>query len=152
MWTRTCYCTYVGILFADRIRTAKQLNRTSGRILAEARAHPVTVVSEGAEPVVIQSRALAARHAQADAVLGTVAALAAYFLGVERDLPPGLRWVRDLHPKNLSQLRAELPQRVLRARRSGDFEAFDDWLNDWEVASEVDADRSLRRRLGLRGQ
>lgn len=143
---------HVSTLFADRIRTAKQLNRTSGRILAEARDHPVTVVSEGAEPVVMQSRALAARHAQADAALGTVATLTAYLLGVERDLPLGLRWVGDLHPKNLSQFRAELPRRVLRAKRSGDFDTFDDWLNDWEVASEVDADRALRRRLGLRGQ
>ncbi len=138
-------------LFADRIRTAKQLNRTSGKILAEARAHPVTVVSEGAEPVVMQSRAQAARHAHADAVLGTVAALTAYLLRVENDLPPALRWVKDLHPKNLSQFRTELPRRVLRAKRSGDFEAFDDWLSDWEVASEVDADPALRRRLGLRG-
>lgn len=138
-------------LFADRIRTAKQLNRTSGRILAEAREHPVTVVSEGAEPVVIQSRAQAARHAHADAVLGIVAGLTAYLLGVEGDLPSGLGWVKGLHAKNLSQFRAELPGRVLRAKRTGDFDAFDDWLSDWEVASEVDADRALRRRLGLRG-
>ncbi len=137
-------------LFADRIRTAKQLNRTSGKILAEASGHPVTVVSEGAEPVVIQSRTRAARQAHAEVVLGTVAALTAYLLKVETDLPPALRWVRTLHPKNLSRFRRELPQAAATAKSSGDFEAFDDWLNDWKIAAEVDADPALRRRLGLR--
>lgn len=139
-------------LFSDRIRTAKQLNRTSGRILAEAREHPVTVVSEGAEPVVIQSRAQAARHAHAEVVLGTVGALTAYLLKVESDLPPGLRWVKDLHRKNLSEFRRQLPRQVMKAKRSGDFAAFEDWLGDWEIASEVDASPALRRRLGLRGK
>jgi hypothetical protein len=138
-------------LFADRIRTAKQLNRTSGKILAEAREHPVTVVSEGAEPVVIQSRTRAARQAHAEAVLGTVAALTGYLMDVERDLPHALRWVKELHPKNLSRFRSELPRAVLKAKRTGDFEGFEDWLNDWEIASEVDASPRLRRRLGLRG-
>lgn len=137
-------------LFADRIRTAKQLNRTSGKILAEAREQPVTVVSEGAEPVVIQSRAVAARQAHAEAVLGTMAAFSAYLLRVEPDLPSGLRWVKDLHAKNLARFRRELPKEVLRAKSSGDFDAFDDWLNDWAIAAEVDADPALRRRLGLR--
>lgn len=141
----------MGTLFADRIRTAKQLNRTSGKILAEARERPVTVVSEGAEPVVMQSRSQAARQAHAEATLGTVAALAAYLLEVETDLPSALRWVKDLHPKNLARFRRELPTRVLKARRSGDFDAFEDWLSDWEIASEVDASPALRRRLGLRG-
>lgn len=138
-------------LFADRIRTAKQLNRTSGKILAEARQGPVTVVSEGAEPVVIQSRAQAARQAHAEALLGTVAALTAYLLKVEADLPHALRWVKDLHAKNLGRFRRDLPREVLKAKRSGDFDAFEDWLNDWEIASEVDANPALRRRLGLRG-
>ncbi len=138
-------------VFADHIRTAKQLNRTSGKILAEAREHPVTVVSEGAEPVVIQSRALAARQAQAEVVLGTVGALTAYLLGVEAYLPHALRWVKDLHPKNLATFKRELPRAVLKAKRSGEFESFEDWLNDWEIASEVDANPKLRRRLGLRG-
>lgn len=138
-------------LFADRIRTAKQLNRTSGKILAEARQRPVTVVSEGAEPVVIQSRAQAARQAHAEALLGTVAALTAYLLKVEADLPHALRWVKDLHAKNLGRFRRDLPREVLKAKRSGDFDAFADWLNDWEIASEVDANPALRRRLGLRG-
>ena len=138
-------------LFADRIRTAKQLNRTSGKILAEAREHPVTVVSEGAEPVVIQSRSRAARQAHAEAVLGTVGALAAYLLEVEVELPHALRWVKDLHPKNLALFTSELPRAVLKAKRSGDFDAFEDWLSDWEIASEVDASPKLRRRLGLRG-
>lgn len=137
-------------LFADRIRTAKQLNRTSGKILAEARERPVTVVSEGAEPVVIQSRARAARQAHAEVVLGTVAALSAYLLKVEPALPPALRWVRALHPRNLAQFRRELPSEVLKAKGSGDFDAFEDWLNDWKIAAEVDADPGLRRRLGLR--
>lgn len=137
-------------LFADRIRTAKQLNRTSGKILAEARERPVTVVSEGAEPVVIQSRARAARQAHAEAVLGTVAAVSAYLLKVEPGLPPGLRWVRELHPKNLAQFRRELLREVLKAKGSGDFDGFEDWLNDWRIAAEVDADAALRRRLGLR--
>jgi hypothetical protein len=137
-------------LFADRIRTAKQLNRTSGKILAEARERPVTVVSEGAEPVVIQSRARAARQAHAEVVLGTVAALSAYLLDVEPGLPPALRWVRELHPRNLAQFRRQLPREALRAKNSGDFDAFEDWLNDWKIAAEVDADPALRRRLGLR--
>lgn len=138
-------------LFADRIRTAKQLNRTSGRILAEAREHPITVVSEGAEPVVIQSRSRAARQAHAEAVLGTLAPLMAYLLNVEIDLPHALRWVKDLHPRNLAIFRTELPGAVLKAKRTGDLDAFEDWLSDWEVASEVDASPKLRRRLGLRG-
>lgn len=138
-------------LFADRIRSAKQLNRTSGKILAEARERPVTVVSEGAEPVVIQSRAQAARQAHAEALLGTVAALSAHLLNVEPGLPPALRWVKDLHPKNLAQFRSELPREALKAKSAGDFDAFEDWLNDWKIASEVDADPALRRRLGLRG-
>lgn len=138
-------------LFADRIRTAKQLNRTSGKILAEAREHPVTVVSEGAEPVVMQSRSRAARQAHAEATLGTVAALTAYLLEVETELPSALRWVKDLHRMNLARFRRELPTKVLKARRSGDFDAFEDWLSDWEIASEVDASPALRRRLGLRG-
>lgn len=138
-------------LFSDHIRTAKQLNRTSGRILAEARDHPVTVVSEGAEPVVIQSRARAARQAHAEAVLGTVAALTAYLLKVEPELPHRLRWVIDLHPKNLALFRSELLGEVLKALRSGDFDAFEEWLSDWEIASEVDANPTLRRRLRLRG-
>jgi len=137
-------------LFADRIRTAKQLNRTSGKILAEARERPVTVVSEGAEPVVIQSRARAARQAHAEVVLGTVAALSAYLLDVEPGLQPALRWVRELHPRNLAQFRRQLPREALRAKNSGDFDAFEDWLNDWKIAAEVDADPALRRRLGLR--
>lgn len=137
-------------LFADRIRTAKQLNRTSGKILAEARERPVTVVSEGAEPVVIQSRTRAARQAHAEVVLGTVAALSAYLLRVDPDLPPALRWVKELHPRNLAQFRRELPRAALRAKSSGDFDAFEDWLNDWKIAAEVDADPALRRRLGLR--
>lgn len=137
-------------LFADRIRTAKQLNRTSGKILAEARERPITVVSEGAEPVVIQSRARAARQAHAEALLGTVAALSAYLLKVEPDLPAALRWVKALHPKNLARFARELPREVLRAKSSGDFDAFEDWLNDWTIAAEVDANPALRRRLGLR--
>lgn len=138
-------------LFADSIRTAKQLNRTSGRILAEARQRPVTIVSEGAEPVVIQSRELAARQAGAEVALGTLASLTAWLLKVEPALPAGLRWVMDLHPRNLAQFRRELPREVLRAKSSGDFAALDDWLTDWKIASEVDADPVLRRRLGLRG-
>jgi hypothetical protein len=156
----TCYCTYKGwgpwrvehlsTLFADRIRTAKQLNRTSGKILAEARERPVTVVSAGAEPVVIQSRARAARQAHAEVVLGTVAALSAFLLEVEPGLPPGLRWVKELHPTNVAQFRRELPREALKAKGSGNFDAFEDWLNDWKIAAELDADPVLRRRLGLR--
>jgi hypothetical protein len=107
-------------------------------------------VSEGAEPVVIQSRARAARQAHAEVVLGTVAALSAYLLDVEPGLPPALRWVRELHPRNLAQFRRQLPREALRAKNSGDFDAFEDWLNDWKIAAEVDADPALRRRLGLR--
>ncbi len=138
-------------LFADRIRTAKQLNRRSGQILAEAREHPVTVVTEGAEAVVIQNRADAARQAHAEAVLRRVAELMAYFERRETKLSPELRWVGDLAPKNRAQLRRELPPRVIKALRAKDFEAFEDWLYDWEVASEVDANPVLQRRLGVRG-
>lgn len=137
-------------LFADRIRTAKQLNRTSGKILAEARERPITVVSEGAEPVVIQSRTIAARQAHAEAVLGTVASVSAYLLKIDPDLPSALRWVKELHPKNRGRFAREMPREVLRAKNSGDFDAFEDWLNDWKVAADVDADAALRRRLGLR--
>ena len=55
----------IGTAITDRIHTAKQLNRTSGKILAEAREHAVTVVTEGEDAVVMQNRADAARQAQA---------------------------------------------------------------------------------------
>lgn len=99
----------------------------------------------------IQSRARAARQAHAEAVLGTVAVLTAYLLKVEPELPHRLRWVKDLHPKNLALFRSELLGEVLKALRSGDFDAFEEWLSDWEIASEMDASPTLRRRLGLRG-
>lgn len=138
-------------LFSDRIRTAKQLNRTSGRILAEAREHPVTVVTEGEDAVVMQSRASAARQAHAEALLRRLAPLFAYLLSGERTLPHELRWVADLHTQNAASFRRALPLEVERATRTGAFERFDDWLYDWQVAAEVDADARLRRRLRLRG-
>ena len=138
-------------LFADRIRTAKQLNRRSGQILAEAREHPVTVVSEGAEAVVIQDRGTAARQAQAESVLKRVAELMAHFEQSEARLPSELRWLDDLAPKDLSQFRRELPRMVIAALRARDLDRFEDWLYDWEVASEVDASTKLQRRLGVRG-
>ena len=138
-------------LFADRIRTAKQLNRRSGQILAEARDHPVTVVTEGAEPVVIQSRTDAARQAHAESVLRRFAALMAHLGESETKLPHELRWVDKLAAKNLAQFKHELPIRVVKALRAKNLDAFEDWLYDWEVASEVDASPMLRKRLGLRG-
>lgn len=138
-------------LFADRIHTAKQLNRTSGKILAEAREHAVTVVTEGEDAVVMQNRADAARQAQAEALLKRLAPLMAYFLQSDIHLPHDLRWVKDLHPKNLAQFRHALSLEVMRATRSGDFEAFEDWLYDWQIAGEVDADPALRRRLRVSG-
>ncbi len=138
-------------LFADRIRTAKQLNRRSGQILAEAREHPITVVTEGAEAVVIQNRADAAHQAHAAAVLRQLAELMAYFEQREAKLSSGLRWVDDLAPKNRAQFRRELPPKVIRALRAKDLDVFEDWLYDWEVASEVDASPALQKRLGVRG-
>ena len=78
--------------------------------------------------------------------------LAPLFL-FERDsrLPDDLRWVKDLHPKNFAQFRLALPLEVQRATRSGDFGAFEDWLADWQIAAEVDADPALRRTLRVRG-
>ena len=138
-------------LFADRIHTAKQLNRTSGKILAEAREHAVTVVTEGEDAVVIQNRTDAARQAQAESWLKRLAPLMAYFFESDLRLPHELRWVKDLHPKNLETFRHDLPLEIMRATRSGDFDAFEDWLYDWQVASEVDANRVLRRRLKVHG-
>ena len=135
-------------LFADRIHTAKQLNRTSGKILAEAREHAVTVVTEGEAAVVMQSRAAAARQAHAEALLRRLAPL--LLLESSARLPNALRWVRDLHPKNLAQFRRTLALEVERATRSGDFDAFEDWLSDWQIAAEIDADPALQRRLRLR--
>jgi len=138
-------------LFADRIHTAKQLNRTSGKILAEAREHAVTVVTEGEAAVVMQSRAAAARQAHAEALLKRLGPLVAYLLESDTHLPHDLRWVADLHPQNLLQFKRALPTEVQRAARSGDFDAFEDWLSDWQIAAEVDADPALRRRLRVRG-
>ena len=136
-------------LFADRIHTAKQLNRTSGKILAEAREHAVTVVTEGQAAVVMQNRAAAARQAHAEALLKRLAPL--FLLESDSRLPDDLRWVKDLHPKNFAQFRLALPLEVQRATRSGDFGAFEDWLADWQIAAEVDADPVLRRKLRVRG-
>ncbi len=138
-------------VFADRIRTAKQLNRTSGQILAEAREHAVTVVTEGADAVVIQNRRDAARQVQAEALLKRVAPLVAYLLKSDVNLPGDLRWVADLHPKNVARFRQALPLEVLKATRSADFDAFADWLDDWQIASEVDANVKLQRRLRVHG-
>lgn len=138
-------------LFADSIRTAKQLNRRSGQILAEARDHPITVVTEGAEAVVIQNRADAARQAHAEAVLKRLAELMAYFETREARLSSELRWVHDLAPKNRAQFRRELPPQVIKGLRAKDFSTFEDWLYDWEVASEVDASPALEKRLGVHG-
>ena len=137
-------------LFADRIHTAKQLNRTSGKILAEAREHAVTVVTEGEAAVVMQSRAAAARQAHAEALLRRLAPLMASLLESDSRLPHELHWVKELHPKNFALFRRALPLEVQRATRSGDFDAFEDWLSDWQIAAEVDTDPALRRRLRVR--
>ena len=104
--------------------------------------------TEGQAAVVMQSRVAAARQAHAEALLQRLAPL--LLLESDSRLPNALRWVKDLHPKNFTRFRRALPLEVERATRSGDFDAFEDWLSDWQIAAEIAADPALQRRLRVR--
>ncbi len=134
-------------IFADRIRRATDLNRRSGAILREARKRPVTVVTEGAEPVVIQRRDVAARDALTRSWLLRLESLIEHLQGRARAIPREFSWVGDLERGNRRRFADELVTRLGAAARRGDFDAFDQWLYEWEVASEVDRDGGLRRTL-----
>ena len=134
-------------VFADRIRRAKDLNRRSGAILREARKGPVTVVTEGAEPVVMQRRDVAARDTLTRHWLLRLEALIEHLQGRARAVPKEFSWVGDLERLNRRQFAGELVARFGTAARGGDFDAFERWLYEWEVASEVDRDAGLRRAL-----
>jgi hypothetical protein len=137
----------VSTVFADRIRRAKDLNRRSGAMLREARKRPITVVTEGAEPVVMQRRDVAARDALTRSWLLRLESLIEHLQGQARAVPKEFSWVGDLQGANRKRFADELVGRLGTAARRGDFEAFDQWLYEWEVASEVDRDADLRRAL-----
>ncbi len=131
-------------VFADRIRRAKDLNRRSGAILREARKGPITVVTEGAEPVVMQRRDIAARDALTRSWLLRLEPLIEHLQGRARAITREFSWVGDLQRLNRRRFADELVGRFGTAARRGDFEAFEQWLYEWEVASEVD--REMARR------
>lgn len=134
-------------VFSDRIRTAKELNRRSGAILREAREHAVTVVTEGEAPVVIQPRDVAARAELARQWLLRIEPISTYVNGGSTSLPRAFKWVAELDADHRLAFAGELLPRLADAVRSGDIDAFEQWLYEWEVTSEVDADPTLRRRL-----
>jgi len=146
VWVRATVRT-VSTVFADRIRRAKDLNRRSGAMLREARKWPITVVTEGAEPVVMQRRDVAARDALTRSWLLRLEPLIEHLHGQARAVPKEFSWVSDLQGPNRRRFADELVGRLGTAARRGDFEAFDQWLYEWEVASEVDRDAGLRRAL-----
>lgn len=145
-WVRANVRT-MSTIFADRIRRAKDLNRRSGAILREARKRPITVVTEGAEPVVMQRRDIAARDALTRSWLLRLEPLIEHLQGQDPAVPREFSWVSDLQRLNRRRFADELVGRFGAAARGGDFDAFDQWLYEWEVASEVDRDAGLRRTL-----
>lgn len=134
-------------IFADRIRTAKELNRRSGAILREARQRPITIVTEGRAPVVMEPRDQAAAGAAAREWIVRIVPLIAYLQRGGPQPPSGYGWVADLAPRSRRELARELPDQLERAARSGDFASLDQYLYGWQATSEVDADPVLRRRL-----